>query len=102
MNKKILIWGLIIIIALLIIYFVAIPLLFCTRTENIINNPKYSSCSQDSDCTASECGCLNENWLIKFVTKLCGPSMGCLSPTSCTCENNKCQSHYDYETGSEI
>ena len=89
----------IIILGLIPIYIIVIPLLFCTNIDfDFSKNQEYISCSGDSDCIAKTCGCLNEKGANKFSfwTAFCGVRLGCLLPSSCSCQDRKCTSSYDY------
>lgn len=89
----------IIIFALLLICTVTISLLFCANIDfDFSKNPEYISCSQDSDCKAKTCGCLNKRGAKKFSlwTAFCRVHLKCVIPTSCSCQNGQCVSNYDY------
>jgi len=89
----------IVLLIFLLTYIVIIPLLFCTNIDfDFSQNPEYISCSKNSDCVAKSCGCLNEKGSKKFSlwTAFCGVNLKCTIPSSCSCQNNKCVSNYDY------
>lgn len=89
-----------VVLGLLLIYIIVIPLLFCTNIDfDFSQNQEYISCSKDSDCIAKTCGCLNEKGSKKFSlwTALCGVSLKCIIPSSCTCQNRQCIGSYAYD-----
>ncbi|MCK5477230.1 MAG: hypothetical protein KAI55_04890, partial [Candidatus Aenigmarchaeota archaeon] len=67
MNNKIIGKIVIATILFLLVYIFVIPLLFCGNVDfDFTKNQEYLSCSQDSDCIAKSCGCLNEKGAKKF------------------------------------
>ncbi|MCK5504380.1 MAG: hypothetical protein KAJ10_04425, partial [Thermodesulfovibrionia bacterium] len=89
-----------IVLGLLLIYIIIIPLLFCTNIDfNFSQNPEYISCSQDSDCKITSCGCLNNKTVFKCGSFVAFSNLfsGCLSPSSCSCQDGQCVGSYDYD-----
>jgi len=88
-----------IIFVLILIYIIIIPLFFCTNIDfDFSKNSDYISCSQNSDCIAKTCGCLNEKGAKKFSfwTAFCVRGLKCTIPSSCSCQDRKCVGRYDY------
>ena len=81
-------------------YIIIIPILFCANVidSNFSQNSKFVSCSKNSDCVITSCGCLNKKTVLKCGALVIFSDLfsGCLPPSSCSCQNNKCVSDYDY------
>ena len=89
----------IVVLGLLLIY-IFISSFFCLRSDpDFTKDPEYISCSQDSDCVARTCGCLNEKGAKNFSlwTTFCVRRLKCIIPSSCSCQNRQCISNYDYD-----
>ena len=102
---KILIGALVAAILLFLLYFLVIPLLFCTNIDfDLTKKLEYVSCSKDADCIPKECGCLNAKGVKKFsfLVNFCGVQLRCLSPSSCSCQDNKCLSGISQSQGVTI
>lgn len=93
----------IILFIFLLIYIVIVPLLFCVDIidSNFAQNSKSISCSKNSDCVITSCGCLNKKTVLKCGALVIFSDLfsSCEPPSSCSCQNGQCVSDYDY--GSE-
>ena len=81
-----------------ILYFIIIPLAFCTNIDlEFDKKQEYISCSSDTDCIPKSCGCLNSKGSKRFslLMAICGMRLGCLPPSECKCQEGKCSGSFD-------